>query len=822
MDRTPPPDAPVGVIDLPAPATLPADPAPGPPVTDAPVTDAPGAGDDPRGNGSQGADPAGGSSNGRVPGSTWPPGSRPGRVQRFFRGKESDAAWVRPALLVLLVGTTFLYLWDLGASGWGNSFYAAAVQAGTKSWKAMFFGSSDSSNFITVDKPPAFLWPMEISARIFGLNSWSMLVPQALEGVATVGLVYLSVRRWFSAQAALLGGLVVALTPVAAMMFRYNNPDALLALLLTGATYATMRGIEKAQTKWLVLAGALVGFGFITKMMQAFLIIPVMAVVYLLAAPTGWWRRVWQTIVMGLSVVVAGGWWVAAVALTPASDRPYVGGSQNNSILNLIFGYNGFGRLTGNESGSVGGAGTGTSMWGPTGLTRLFNAEFGNMMSWLVPGALVMGAVLLALTIRRRRTDRERAGLLLWGGSLVCIGLTISLGQGIIHPYYTVALAAPLGGLVGIATMGLWERRSTWPGRLGLAAGLAATVWWSYVLLGRTSNWFPSLRPFVLVAGALGVLAILLLPLLRSVPKLAIGAVSVLGLGAALAAPLFSTVATADTPHNGAIPSVTPSAQGGFGGPGGGPGGGFPGGSPGAGFRRAFAGGGFPGAAPGGGFPGGGFPGTGSTGTGSTRTGSTGTGTGSTRTGSTGTGTGTGSTRTGAGNSANSGNRGSAHGFGGFGGGTSTSPFGGRTGFGRAFGGTGGGTAGAGFLSSSTSNAALTKKLQENASHYTWVAATVNSNNAAGYQLASGDPVMAIGGFNGTDPAPSLAQFEKYVSEGKIHYYIASGGGFGGGGGAGGRSGSDDASAITSWVESHFTAETVGGVTVYDLTSPSK
>ena len=388
----------------------------------------------------------------------------------------------------------------------------------------MFFGSSDSSNFITVDKPPAFLWPMEISARIFGLNSWSMLVPQALEGVATVGLVYLSVRRWFSAQAALLGGAVVALTPVAAMMFRYNNPDALLALLLTAATYATMRGLEKAQTKWLVLAGALIGFGFITKMMQAFLILPVMAVVYLLAAPTGWWRRVWQTFLMGVSVLVAAGWWVAIVALTPAADRPYVGGSQNNSILNLIFGYNGFGRLDGSESGSVGGGRVAGSMWGPTGVTRLFNAEFGNMMSWLLPGALVMGAVLLVVTLRARRTDRERAALLLWGGSLVSIGLVISLAQGIIHPYYTVALAPPLGALVGIGTMGLWQRRASWVGRIGLAAGLAATVVWSYVLLGRTSDWFPALRPFVAVVGALGVVAILALPLLRNVPKLAIGA----------------------------------------------------------------------------------------------------------------------------------------------------------------------------------------------------------------------------------------------------------------------------------------------------------
>ncbi len=512
--------------------------------------------------------------------SAWPPGPRRSWPARFVRGKESDAAWVRPALLTLLIATAALYLWDLGANGWANSFYSAAVQAGTKSWKAMFFGSSDSSNFITVDKPPAFLWPMEISARIFGLNSWSMLAPQALEGVATVGLVYLSVRRWFSAQAALLGGAVVALTPVAAMMFRYNNPDAMLALLLTGATYATMRGLERAQTKWLVLAGALLGFGFITKMMQAFLILPVMAVVYLLAAPTSWWRRVWQTFLMGVAVVAAAGWWVAIVALTPAADRPYVGGSQNNSILNLIFGYNGFGRITGNESGSVGGRRTAGSMWGPTGVTRLFNTEFGNTMSWLLPGALVMGAVLLVVTIRARRTDRERAALLLWGGSLVSIGLVFSLAQGIIHPYYAVALAPPLGALVGIGTMGLWQRRATWAGRLGLAAGLAATVVWSVVLLGRTSDWFPALRPFVAVVGAVGVVAILALPLLRNVPRLAIVVVASLGFGAALAAPLFSTVATAATPHGGAIPSVTPTAAGGFGGPGGGfPGGGFPGGA---------------------------------------------------------------------------------------------------------------------------------------------------------------------------------------------------------------------------------------------------
>jgi len=395
---------------------------------------------------------------------------------------------VRPALLTLLALTAVLYLWDLGASGWANSFYSAAVQAGSKSWKAFFFGSSDSANFITVDKPPGSLWLMEISARLFGVNSWSILVPQALEGVATVGVVYLTVRRWFSAQAALLAGAILALTPVAAMMFRFNNPDALLALLLTGSMYALVRALEKAQTKWLVLAGTLLGFGFLTKMLQAFLIIPALVIVYLVAAPTGWWRRVWQVVVLGVATLVAAGWWVAAVALTPAADRPYVGGSQNNSILNLIFGYNGFGRITGNETGSVvgGGAAGSSGQWGPTGLTRLFNTSFGNMMSWLLPGALFIGAVLLVFTIRARRTDRERAALLLWGGALVGIGLVISLSKGIIHPYYTVALAPPLAGLVGIGTMGLWQRRSSWIARSCLAAALLITTVWGFVLLDRT------------------------------------------------------------------------------------------------------------------------------------------------------------------------------------------------------------------------------------------------------------------------------------------------------------------------------------------------
>ena len=213
----------------------------------------------------------------------------------------ADPAWARPALLVLLALTALAYLWDLSASGYANSFYAAAVQAGTKSWKAFFFGSLDSSNFITVDKPPASLWVMALSGRIFGFSSWSMLVPQALEGVAAVGLLYAAVKRWFGAGAGLAAGAVFALTPVAALMFRFNNPDALLVLLLVAAAYCMVRALERAGTRWILAAGALIGFAFLAKMMQAFLVLPAFALVYLVAAPTTLRRRLGQLLAGGVA-----------------------------------------------------------------------------------------------------------------------------------------------------------------------------------------------------------------------------------------------------------------------------------------------------------------------------------------------------------------------------------------------------------------------------------------------------------------------------------------------------------------------------------------
>ncbi|WP_035850525.1 ArnT family glycosyltransferase [Kitasatospora azatica] len=705
------------------------------------------------------------------------PRSRPDRLRtlpaRAWRGRPDDPAWARPALLALLLLTGVLYFWNLTASGWANSFYSAAVQAGTQSWKAFFYGSSDAANFITVDKPPMSLWPMELSARILGLSSFSVLLPEVLMGVATVGVVYATVRRRFSALGGLVAGAVLAVTPIAALMFRFNNPDALLVLLMTLAAYAVVRASENAGTRWLLLAGVMLGFGFLTKTLQAFLVLPGFAVVYLVVAPTGFWRRVRQLLAAGVAMVVAGGWWVAVVQLVPAADRPYVGGSQDNSFLSLTFGYNGFGRLTGNETGSVGGGGaprttgldglagaaggpTGPGMrgWGSTGITRMFGTDIGGQIAWLLPAALLLLLFGLWATRRYARTDSARTAFLVWGGWLLGTGLTFSYMSGIFHQYYTIALAPAIAALVGMGVDGLWRARRRLPYAAVLAVVLAVTAVWAYVLLGRSSSFVPWLRWAVLISGLAAAPALLLAG--RLTARLA-AVVGVVALASALAGPTAYALDTVSTGHTGSIPTAGPRVAGGDG-----PGGMRVGG-PGTGRGGTGARGGFPGGFPGGGR--GGFPGGGQ---------------------------------------------------GGFPGGAptqgTTSP--GRTGGGGMGGGMGGGGMG-GLLGGAKVSTELADLIRTDASHYTWAAAGVGSQNAASYQLATGVPVMALGGFNGSDPSLSLAGFQEYVKQGKIHYFIG-GGGFGGSQG-----GSSDSSQIASWVAAHYTARTVGSTTVYDLTAPT-
>ncbi|HEX2893996.1 MAG TPA: glycosyltransferase family 39 protein [Marmoricola sp.] len=635
--------------------------------------------------------------------------------------------WGRPALIGLLVATAVLYLWGLGESGWANSFYSAAVQAGSESWKAFFFGSSDAANAITVDKTPLALWPMALSVRIFGLSSWSILVPQAIEGVATVYLLHRIVRRATRSDvAALLAGAVMALTPVAVLMFRFNNPDAMLTLLLVAASGATLRAIEQTERpegrplRWLLLAGALVGLAFLAKMLQAFLVLPALGLTYLLFARTSFGKRVLHLVGAFAAMVLAGGWWVAIVSLWPAGSRPYIGGSQHNSILELTLGYNGFGRLSGDETGSVGGMGGQGGRWGSTGLFRLFNSEIGGQVAWLIPAALVLGAAALWFG----RTDRRiRAAVVLWGATLLTTALTFSFMAGIFHAYYTVALAPPIAALVGIGAWQLWRERQHVVARALLAVAVLSTVLVVFLILGRTSDYLPWLRYAVLVAG---LAAAALLAALTWLPRRVAALAAALAVASTLAAPAAYSLSTAGTAHIGSIPSAGPASAGRMGFPGGGPGG-----------MRAMGPARFGGAPPA-------MPGAMPNG--------------------------------------------------------QTRPQG-----------LGGGNAG-GLLNGSTPTSELTALLKADSGSYTWVAAAVGSNTASGYQLATGEPVMAIGGFNGSDPSPTLAQFQADVSAGKIHYFIAGGMGRGPGG-----SGSSTSSEISSWVEANFASTSVGGVTLYDL-----
>jgi len=667
---------------------------------------------------------------------------------RRWRPREAAAAErrVRPALIGLLALTALAYVWNLSASGDANTFYAAAVQAMTKSWKAFFFGSLDSSSFITVDKPPASLWVMALSGRIFGFSSWSMLVPQALEGVTAVALLYGAVRRWFGPAAGLTAGAVLALTPVAALMFRFNNPDALLVALLVASAYTLTRAIEEGRTRWLVATGALIGFAFLTKMGQALLVVPGFGLAYLIAAPTGLRRRI-VGLLAGLgALIVSAGWWVAIVALLPASSRPFIDGSPDNNIFNLIFGYNGFSRLFGNGGPGAAGGGGGANFSGTAGTLRLFNDLMGGQASWLAPAALVALAGGLWATRRAPRTDRTRAALIVWGGWLLVTAAVFSYSQGIIHTYYAVALAPAIGALVAVGGTRLWAHRDRLAARAVAAVTVAATGAWSFELLDRTPSWQPWLRPLVIAATAAAVAGWLGAPALgrrsRHASWVALAATAV----AALAGPAAYTLETIGTAHGGSLPSAGPtvlsaSVGGGFGGAGAGRSGAF---APSAGGAAPLFGGGRQGAAPG---AGGGAPpaGAGSTGGGS-------------------------------------------------------------------FGPRGSSIAGGGARSV---NSSLVTALERDASSYRWVAATDGSSSAASYELATGgDPVMAIGGFDGNGGNLTLAQFIRYVRAGDMHYFIASGSGAGGGPG-----GASSSSAIESWVASHYTATTVGGTTVYDLSA---
>lgn len=665
---------------------------------------------------------------------------------------------------VLLAATAVLYLWNLTASGYANTFYAAAAQAGSKDWTAWFFGSLDSENFITVDKPPASLWVMGLSARIFGFSSASLLVPQALMGVGAVAVVYAAVKRVAAPTAGLLAGAVLASTPAAALMFQFDNPDALLVLLMSIGGYFVVRALQtsvgRRAAMWLAFAGVALGFAFLTKMLQGLLVLPAFGLTYLVAGQARLGARLLHLVGAFAALVAGAGWWVLTVALWPADARPYIGGSTDNTVMDLVLGYNGLGRIfgsDGNAGGGMGGGGmggaAGSSFGGSTGLDRLFGSEMGIQISWLIPAALV--ALVFGLIARGRapRTDLLRASLVLWGGWFLVTGSIFSYMSGTIHPYYTVALAPAVAGMVGTGGYALWiARESVWA-RLGLASMMLAAGGWAWVLLHRNADWLPALKWILLLGTVVAAVAILGAGRFRVLAVIAalVGSIAGLGGGASYA------IATSSTVHSGSIPTAGPVGAVSDSGMGGGtPGGGMPGGGmPGGGMSD--------GAVPGGGISEGEMPGAAATTDGD-----------------------------GAGAAGQ----------------VPDSPVAGDEAGVMAGGGPG---MGGGSASSDQVNALL------ESADTRWSAAVNGSQTAATYELATDTAVIAIGGWS-SDPAPTLDQFISYVSNHEVKYYISGGRGGGMGGGMpGGGDSQSTSSDIAEWVAANFTATTVDGVTVYDM-----
>jgi 4-amino-4-deoxy-L-arabinose transferase-like glycosyltransferase len=645
---------------------------------------------------------------------------RPGSgAPSVVRHRAAAIAWTLPAQLGVAALAAIVYLVNLTVSGFANTYYSAAALAASQSWSAWFFGSIDASNFITVDKPPLSTMVMGLSVRLFGLSSWSVLLPEALMGVATVVLLMAIVRRTMGAPAAVIAGLVAALTPAAVLIFRYNNPDALLTLLLVASAYALVRALEHGALRWVALAGILVGLAFNTKYLQGWLVLPGYALVWALAAPGSLGHRVRGLLVAFSATVLASGWWVLIMELLPAGSRPFVGGSTNGSALDLVLGYDGLGRIFGGSGSGPGGGAGGGGFSGTPGLFRLFNAELGGQIAWFLPLAAIGLGVGLWTRRHAPRTDPRRAAYLLWGTWLAVHVVVFSFMSGVIHSYYAVAMAPAIGALVGGGVTELWAMRARrpdlpWAG-LVLAGGLAATAATTWLVLGRTPAFAPGLAIAVAAVTA-AVTVVVLVPARFLARPLQIAAI-VVGIAILLGGPAAYAIDTMQTAYQGGDPAAGPGATTRDGRPGG-PAGGF----------------GDPNGAPSGQL---------------------------------------GQPPTGAG----------------------TGPAGG--GFGPGAGG------------EAVSNA-VTDYLVANRGSARWIVAVNSANQAGSIELATGEAVMAMGGFTGSDPTPTVDQLQAYVASGALRFVIV-------GGGDGGPSGGS--SDVSTWVGANCAAVSSVSSSLYDCAS---
>jgi 4-amino-4-deoxy-L-arabinose transferase-like glycosyltransferase len=694
-----------------------------------------------------------------------PDRARPRPGWQLWRSPDDQPPWARPVLLGIGAVGAFLFAWNITRAGLAP-FYSVAVKSMSVSWKAFIFGAFDPKATITIDKLAGSFLPQALSARIFGYSAWSLALPQVIEGTIAVLVMYRVVRRWAGVVPGLLAAGIFALTPIAASMFGHSMEDGALTLCLVLAADCYQRAVTDARLRSLVWAGVWVGLGFQAKMLEAWMVLPAFAIGYLVAAPTGLGRRLWQLGVAGVVMLAVSLSWIALFAFTPAGDRPYVDGSTNNSAFTMVFGYNGLERFgisvpgavtsgPGVTSGGIGvirlanGAVAGSATLAPggggfgTGWTKLLGSGYGPEIGWLYPLALLALICGLCWTRRAARSDQVRGGFVMWGVWLVTVGLVFSKMSVIPHTAYLAALAAPLAALSAAGIVMFWRayRADGWRGWM-LPVAVAAEVAWTLFLWRGYGGFLPWARDAIVVAGVIAIVTLIAAWLtMRAQARLATVGLAV-AVAAMLAAPGVWAASVLDTKYGGT--SLNASA---------GPAGAMGGGS----FIGVIRGPygpvsspAQPDAGPGGaGFGGAGY-------------------------------------------------RDGDFGGAGFGGGRGDRQFPGGQGGGI------GGIAATATLTLSQAEQRIYDYVSAHRDGAGYLMAVESWDTAAPYIVATGQEVMPMGGFSGTVPEPTLAKVQDLVRSGQLRFFLIDGTGVGVGGVAGFAQGGRGAAAATiiAWVES--------------------